>query len=61
MKSVIGKYSEVAKKVNFSIKDMGAPVEHKSKLYEVTFILKEGKLELILEFSTWKKLGYILG
>ena len=36
-------------------------MEYKSKLYEVTLILKDRKLELILEFSTWKKLGYIVG
>jgi len=36
-------------------------MEYKNKLYEVTFILKDGKLELILEFSTWKKLVYIVG
>lgn len=39
---------------------MSTPVEYKSKLYKVTFILKQGKLELKLEFLTWKKLGYIL-
>lgn len=34
------------------------PMEDKSKLHKVVLILKEKKLVLILEFSTWKKWVY---
>lgn len=34
-------------------------MEGKNKVYEVTFIFKEEKLVLILEFSTWNILVYI--